>query len=641
MRIGLMRTWLAFAGATVVFYAAPLFSSQASIHWDLADVSYPAQKYFEESIRGGKLPHWTPYLDSGIPFLSDPRTGAWYPLHWPFFAIGITPRAMVWELALHAFLAMGGAFLLARRWLGEPGPAAVGAILYAWGGFFAAHSSNLPLFETAALLPWLLWAALRALESGTLRWMALAGMIGGLIALAGDPRAAFSCLAALICFAIAARAPWKRTVTVIAYTAVCAFLLSAIQTLPSLELNAYTSHPNPKGGVLHFRTLATFIAADYYGVIAGLYSGPDDIRQNYLYSGLLMVPLALAGIVNAFSRREKLRHKCLTSSTGLQPVSGHNHGRATGKAFVPTLPILALIVPAVLYACTVSMDSWFIAALGLSMAAAYGVVWAIQRVERPHLWIALLVLSAVDLWYWNMNKDPLVYARIAFSDLYGKALPLANEPFSRIWSPYTPLSMGPADGPLLSRTEVTYGSGLAELDRYADYLHAAEGNSKLLNGLGVTHVLEARGKLQENPSTLGRVSVPPRVQFVPDRAAAQAALATLDPAQSAVVEGPPRVLSPGISTLAIVNYLDDLYRVRIVASGASLLRFAVPYFPGWTAAVDGRSADLVPVDEALTGVFVPPGEHHVTLQYRSTWFRLGALLSGLGVITLLLSYSLT
>jgi len=200
--------------------------------------------------------------------------------------------------------------------------------------------------------------------------------------------------------------------------------------------------------------------------------------------------------------------------------------------------------------------------------------------------------------------------------------------------------MGPADGSLLSHTEVTYGSGLAELARYADYLHGAESNSKLLNGLGVTQVLEARGKLQENPSTLGRVSAPPRVQFVADRAAALAALATLDPAQGAVVEASPRALSPGISTLAIINYQDDFYRIRIEASGDSLLRIAVPFYPGWSAAVDGRPAGIVPVDEALTGVFVPAGEHQVTLQYRSTRFRAGALLTGLGAVVILLGLAL-
>ncbi|HEX5431170.1 MAG TPA: hypothetical protein VFW83_04340, partial [Bryobacteraceae bacterium] len=122
--------WPALAVATILFYWAPLFSSQASIHWDLADITYPAQKYFAESaVKGGQLPHWSPFLDSGIPFLSDPRVGAWYPLHWPFFWIGITPRAMEAELALHAFLAFAGAFLLARRLFGAHGPAIVGAML--------------------------------------------------------------------------------------------------------------------------------------------------------------------------------------------------------------------------------------------------------------------------------------------------------------------------------------------------------------------------------------------------------------------------------------------------------------------------------------------------------------------------------
>src|SRR5580700_8874402 len=152
--------WPAVALATIVFYSIPLFSRLATIHWDLAEVSYPAQKFFAESVRAGKLPQWTPYLASGIPFLAEPRTGAWYPLHWPFFLIGITPRSMVWELALHAFLALAGAYLLARKLFGSLGPALLGAVFYGFGGFFAAHSSSLDQFEAAALLPWLLWAVL-------------------------------------------------------------------------------------------------------------------------------------------------------------------------------------------------------------------------------------------------------------------------------------------------------------------------------------------------------------------------------------------------------------------------------------------------------------------------------------------------
>src|ERR1700760_4978738 len=124
--------WPAFAVATLLFYFAPLFLPNTSMHWDLADVSYPAQKFLDESLHAGKLPHWTPFLYSGTPFLSDPKTGAWYPLHWPFFLIGITPRILVWELALHTFLALGGAFLLARRLFGAISAGCCAAVFYAF-----------------------------------------------------------------------------------------------------------------------------------------------------------------------------------------------------------------------------------------------------------------------------------------------------------------------------------------------------------------------------------------------------------------------------------------------------------------------------------------------------------------------------
>src|SRR5271169_1990864 len=175
--------WPAFVFATLIFYWTPLFDEQATIQWDMVDVHYSAQKYFEQSLRTMGLPHWTPFEYSGMPFLADPQTGAWYPLHWPFFAIGITPRALEWELALHAFLALAGAYLLARRLFGNPSAALAAALFYAASGFFAGHSSHLGMFETAALLPWLLWSASRAVESGLIADIVGSGLIAGLLIL--------------------------------------------------------------------------------------------------------------------------------------------------------------------------------------------------------------------------------------------------------------------------------------------------------------------------------------------------------------------------------------------------------------------------------------------------------------------------
>lgn len=601
--------WPFFVLFSLAFYSIPLFSRNATIHWDLADVTYPAQKFIAASVHAWKLPHWTPYLESGIPFLADPRTGAWYPLHWPFFLIGaITPRTMVWELALHAFLAAAGAYLLARKLFEARGAAMLGALLYGFGGFFAAHASALPAFEAAAWLPWLLWGALKALESNGTRWTAFTALIGGFIILAGDLPAALECLLALACLTLATR-QWRRAATLILAVAILATMLGAIQVIPSIELHAQ-SHAAASAARFHFGALGTLISADYYNLISGLYSGPDDPREYYLYSGLLLTPLAISG----FARRERWQL------------------------------LLAMIAPTVIFdlAQRPPGDAWFPGALGLAMTAASGAVWIETRMERPYIWAALLVLSALDLWFWNLYKNPLVFAHTTFHDIYGEpAAAEGKNPLARTWSPYPPLGVGPADGPLMTRTEVTYGVGLGELDRYTAYMATVEKNPKLLNGLGVTDLLFGRGRRVDNPASLGRVSAPPQVDFVANRAAAEAALDKLDPAKSALVEGAERQVRQQVDSVAVTAYTGDSYRIRYSASSDSLLRIAVPYYPGWNANVDGAALAIVPVDEALIGVFVPPGAHELTLRFQPRRFSLGATLTVAAAIALVIGLILT
>src|SRR5438105_9184956 len=105
---------LLMAACVVFFYWTPLTSPAAGIQWDAADEFYPTQKYFSDMLSTGKLPLWSPYLFSGMPFLADPQVGAWYPLNWPFFLLGVTPRTIEWGTALHAFIALAGVYVLDR-----------------------------------------------------------------------------------------------------------------------------------------------------------------------------------------------------------------------------------------------------------------------------------------------------------------------------------------------------------------------------------------------------------------------------------------------------------------------------------------------------------------------------------------------
>lgn len=618
--------WFGFALAVLVFYWTPLFDDQASIQWDTVDVHYSAQKYFEQSLRTTGLPHWTPFEFSGMPFLADPQTAAWYPLHWPFFLIGITPRALEWELALHALVALGGAFLFARKLLDHAGAAAIAATFYAFGGFFAEHSSHLGMFETASLLPWLLWAALTALETGTPRAMLGTGLIAGLVVLAGHFQTALYSFFALALLVAVRRGPILRRALVIVAAVGIGFLISAVQVLPGLELAAQSIRASADthaatNAPLHPGALATLLLPDFYGAVSGKYKGPGDITQFYFYQGLLLVPLALVG----FARRKMIAIPLALIAPAVWYALGPGAGLYSVLTLLPGFRSVRAPV-----------HVWFVVALGLSLAAGSGGAWLCERFRSRWALAAILALVYADAWHANMSVNPLAYARGSFAELYGNAYDnyqghiasIKQRPFYRIWSPYATGSFGPLNSSLESRTEVSYGYNPLELARYALYMDSAGRNPRLLNGLAVTDKLDTtRGALLENPDALPRISAPPEVRFVANADAARPALQTLDPARLAVVEAPARALAPAGARIQILNYQDDFYRVRYAAAADCLLRVAVPFFPGWTAAIDGRAADVVPVDYALSGVLVPAGEHEVTLQYRSRWFRLGATAS--------------
>jgi hypothetical protein len=632
--------WPGFALLTILYYSIPLFSWQATIHWDLADVSYPVQKYFADSVRAGTLPHWTAFLFSGMPFLSDPAVGAWYPLHWPFFLIGITPRALVWELALHAFLALGGAYLLALRFFDDVTPAALTGVLYAFNGFFAAHTSELGLFEAAALLPWLLWAAVSAAETGALEYYAVAALAAGFIVLTGHFGAAAYCGLALVLFLVASCVTgasahkWKRTLLTLVAAALGAFLLGAIVLLPWSEINHLTTRflidsPSAASAALKPKALGTVMAADYYGLMSGNYTGPEGLRQYYFYGGLLAVPLAIAGML----RKQRLWPIAALVVPALWYGFGPVAGLARALAWLP--PFRQAGSP---------VSIWFVVALGVALAAASGAIWIGEHAKRPRLTQVLLVLCIADLWFWNMYKNPLAFARTSYAELYGRhqesfeshLKEIKQGPY-RIWAPEPVSSFGPLDGSLTGHTEGTWGAELLELNRHAEYMRAIPSNPRLLNGLSITDLIDiGRGAMAGNPAALGRVTAPAGVRFVHNAAEARAALLTLDQDDGTVVETSARTLAPGHVEIHITGYQEGFYRVHYNAPGERLLRISVPYAPGWRAAVDGRSLEVYPADYALCGVIVPGGEHDLEFWFRPASFNLGAALSGADALLVLI-----
>ena len=631
---------LAIFACVVLFYWIPLTSSSASIQWDAADLHYPLQKYFSDNIHAGSLPFWTPYLFAGYPLLANPEVAAWYPPHWPFFLAGITPRAIQMELALNAFIACLGAYLLFTMLTGHRWAAVTGALAYGLSGFFAEHSSHLGVFAVASLLPWLLAAYRRAMEATPIRYTALGGLVGGMMVMAGYFQSALYSFLALGLYAIAdlftEKRRWQRAIAVLAGILAGALAVAAIVILPALELTAESvraglEYSTSTEGVLHLSPLATLIAPDALGAISGKYTGPADVTQYYLYAGLLLLPLAAIGLAKGGLR--------IPALAILIPTLWYMAGPAAG------FYRLGAIIPG-MHKVRAPIQGWFIAAFALAMLAAAGAGWLFQRWRHPAVPIALIALLFVDVWYWNSLANPLAYARGSFEELYGAREAMARQqiaatqpPLTRFDEPHNALPLGPLDHALDIHLETTSGYFALEPRRVAEYNEAATRNPKLRDGMNASRFFNVQAEsMGLNPGVLPRAYFPKSVKDVTGNAASKQALETLDPASAALADAPHApIQQDAAATAAVVSRADRSYSVNYRAASPSLLKLTESWFPGWHASLRSSELAMVRVDHAFMGVVVPPGEGTVIFSYRPRYFVYGTAitLGGAAILALL------
>jgi hypothetical protein len=92
----------------------------------------------------------------------------------------------------------------------------------------------------------------------------------------------------------------------------------------------------------------------------------------------------------------------------------------------------------------------------------------------------------------------------------------------------------------------------------------------------------------------------------------------------------------------IVEYQPENVRVAVETPEAAVLVLADAFEPGWTARTDGGQAlELFRANGLVRAVVVPPGRYEVNFHYETPWLRLGAGLSGLGSLVILLLFMVT
>jgi hypothetical protein len=99
-----------------------------------------------------------------------------------------------------------------------------------------------------------------------------------------------------------------------------------------------------------------------------------------------------------------------------------------------------------------------------------------------------------------------------------------------------------------------------------------------------------------------------------------------------LLELPPAVNSCGTpDNVELREHAPNRVRIQSRMACKGMVVLSDTFFPGWHASIDGSSAQIYEVNEAMRGVVVPAGTHTLTFQYRPLSVIAGFLLTLAGV----------
>lgn len=194
---GLAGALVAF---TLFFYRDVLFERRVTVFRDQYTILLALDWVVRMLSQWEWPPLWTPFQVLGKPLAADPLAAVYYPPNWGLRLLPF-PLGYNASLALHHALAVAGLFLLLRRRGIGRAAAALGGLLFGFGGLFVAFDNMSNAVQSSTWLPWTLLAfdAWCARPSAT--WLAATAAALALTLLGGMPEVFF--FAQVLCAGVA------------------------------------------------------------------------------------------------------------------------------------------------------------------------------------------------------------------------------------------------------------------------------------------------------------------------------------------------------------------------------------------------------------------------------------------------------
>ncbi|MCU7917745.1 MAG: hypothetical protein KZQ95_05240 [Candidatus Thiodiazotropha sp. (ex Epidulcina cf. delphinae)] len=203
-------------------------------HSDVLDNKLPSWRFARDQLRNGELPLWNPLVLGGEPLVLLITRSILTPAFALYAAIDDESIGLYAAALINLIIISVGSYLLLFTLSGNRLAALLGAVVFSYSGFIASwflwHHVN-----TAIWIPWVLYFAVRVLQTSDFRHIPRLALASTMMILGGFPTVAvygyLALLLLLLCWALFSRSPVGRVLALgsgVASGLFLSLLLSAV-----------------------------------------------------------------------------------------------------------------------------------------------------------------------------------------------------------------------------------------------------------------------------------------------------------------------------------------------------------------------------------------------------------------------------
>jgi hypothetical protein len=687
--------WASLLFAFLFFFEYLPPFRQFSIPFDLAGFHYPLTDYAFQSLKHGRFPLWDPTIYCGMSFVANINAALFYPPTWLALVVSLgrdrLPYQVLEDLTFaHVWLAFIFCYLWLRGKRLAEMPCILGAGVFAFSGYLCTQLQHLGLVSGYAWFPLGFWGIDQAVERQSWKPLWKLALASAMCFLAGYTPTWVVLPVSAVLYALAGSWRWMATAGVLASLAV-SMGLAAVQLLPTQQAAGLMAPELKYGeGIRDPDYVLSYLVPNYYDfgmdIPANAHPG-----KNFFYLGapaifgfaflfrrgnlrralplllILIVVLVVVtnpdGLVWIVLQRSTLLSAMIRDwyfLAGLMPVAaglaayGLDNFLKLDHRPVPVWLVWTSLVASALWA------GWEVVRwLGPGFAAGWKAVFDplitlivfslllyVFRSQRgtARTWMALALVLCVGIDYkvfgtrtrsnTTRGRGPRYPDDITVAMDLGAYQQLLEHSGYRIlldqMGPFpeelrhvglmTPQGFDPFISIDFSKLASTYGTfrDSRQFDIDAE-------NEAALHLFGVRYVITSGSR-----PFYTKLMANPKFRMVESEKSYYKVFEYLDAT-------PPFGWESGTAgdRVELLKRLPENRQFSVSSAHGGRLTLSEQFFPGWTAAIDGKSAPLERWMGAFQAVQVPPGEHTVEFRFHSARLILGMWISLASLIGLL------